>query len=72
MGAFVGFDEFSALDPAVPAARPTDVQLKAQAGVAVGVKDGSSLQATGGIESGSTTTPENWTGRPQFNVPLGK
>ena len=72
VGAFVGFDEFSALNPTVPAARPTDVQLKAEAGLAVGVKDGSSLQATGGIESGSTTTPENWTGRLQLNVPLGK
>jgi len=72
VGAFVGFDEFSALNPAVAAVRPMDVQLKAEAGLAVGVKDGSSLQATGGIESGSTTTPENWTGRLQFNMPLGK
>lgn len=72
VGAFVGFDEFSALNPAVPSVGPTDVQLKAEAGLAVGVKDGSSLQATGGVESGTTTTPENWTGRLQLNVPLGK
>ncbi len=72
VGAFVGFDDLQALNPAVPSARPTDVQLKAEAGVAYGVKDGSSLQATGGVESGTTTTPENWMGRLQLNVPLGK
>ena len=72
LGAFVGFDDLQALNPAVPAARPTDVQLKAEAGVAVGVKDGSSLQATGGVESGTATTSENWTGRLQLNVPLSK
>lgn len=48
------------------------VHLKAEAGVAVGVKDGSSLQATGGVESGTAAIPENWTGRLQLNVPLGK
>jgi hypothetical protein len=53
--------------------RPTDMQLKAEAGVAYGVKDGSSLQATGGVESGTTSaTPQNWSGRLQLNVPLGK
>lgn len=71
-GAFVGFDDLSALNPAAATVGATDVQLKAEAGVAVGVKDGSSLQATGGIESGTTTTPENWTGRLQLKVPLGK
>jgi hypothetical protein len=72
LGAFVGFDDFTALNPAVSTVQPTDVQLKAEAGVALGVKDGSSLQATGGVESGTTTTPENWTGRLQLNVPLSK
>ena len=73
VGAFVGFDDLQALNPVVPSARPTDVQLKAEAGVAYGVKDGSSLQATGGVESGTTeTVPQNWTGRLQLNVPLGK
>ena len=73
VGAFVGFDDLQALNPTVPSVRPTDVQLKAEAGVAYGVKDGSSLQATGGVESGTTTTvPQNWTGRLQLNVPLGK
>ena len=73
VGAFVGFDDLQAINPAVPSVRPTDVQLKAEAGVAYGVKDGSSLSATGGVESGTTTsTPQNWMGRLQLNVPLGK
>jgi len=72
VGAFVGFDNWQALNPAVSATRPTDLQLKAEAGFAVGVKDGTNLQATGGVESGSTTAPENWTGRLQLNVPLSK
>lgn len=72
LGAFVGFDDLQALNPAVPSVRPTDVQLKAEAGVALGVKDGTSLQATGGVESGTSTTSENWLGRLQLNVPLGK
>jgi hypothetical protein len=72
LGGFVGFDEFSALDPKVVTENAGDVHLKAEAGVAVGVKEGTSLQAVGGVESGSETTPENWTGRLQLNVPLGK
>ncbi len=72
LGAFVGFDDLQALNPAVNAVRPTDVQLKAEAGLAVGVKDGSSLQATGGVGSGTASTSENWMGRLQLNVPLSK
>ena len=73
VGAFVGFDNLEALNPAVPSVGPTDVQLKAEAGVAYGVKDGSSLSATGGVESGTTnSTPQNWMGRLQLNVPLSK
>ncbi len=49
-----------------------DLHLKAEAGVALGVKDGSRLEATGGVESAGTTAPETWTGRLQLNVPLGK
>jgi hypothetical protein len=47
------------------------MHLKAEAGVALGVKEGSSLQATGGVEGASTATPETWTGRLQLKVPLG-
>ncbi|MFA5899588.1 MAG: hypothetical protein WC829_10795 [Hyphomicrobium sp.] len=72
VGAFVGFDNLQALNPVDTTVRPTDVQLKAEAGVAVGVKDGTSLKATGGVESGSATASDNWLGRLQLNVPLGK
>jgi hypothetical protein len=72
LGAFVGFDDLEALNPAVTGVGATDVQVRAEAGVAVGVNDGTSLQATGGVESGSTTLPQNWTGRLQLNVPLDK
>ncbi len=72
VGAFVGFDDLQAINPAISAVGPTDVQLKAEAGVAVGVKDGSTLQATGGVESGSATATETWSGRLQLNMPLGK
>lgn len=72
VGAFVGFDDLQALNPAVTTVGPTDVQLKAEAGVAVGLKDGAKLNATGGVESGSASTADNWMGRLQLNVPLGK
>jgi len=71
VGAFVGFDDLNALNPTISSTRPTDVQLKAEAGVALGVKDGSTLQATGGVESGAANGPENWRGRLQLNMPLG-
>ena len=71
VGAFVGFDDLGVLNPTVSSARLTDVQLKAEAGVALGVKDGSTLQATGGVESGAANGPENWRGRLQLNMPLG-
>jgi hypothetical protein len=72
VGGFVGFDDLGALEPMVMTGSEGDLYLKAEAGVAVGVRDGSRLEATGGVESSSTTTPENWTGRLQLNVPLGK
>jgi hypothetical protein len=72
LGAFVGFDDLKALEPMVLSGSEADLHLKAEAGVAVGVKDGSQLQATGGVESSSAAAPENWTGRLQLNVPLGK
>ncbi len=72
LGAFVGFDDLQALNPSATAIRPTDVQLKAEAGVAVGVKDGTSLEAKGGVESGAANSAAgNWMGRLQLNVPLG-
>jgi hypothetical protein len=70
MGAFVGFDDLHTLKPALAAPSAADLRLKAEAGVAVGAKDGSSLAATGGVESGSATAAETWTGRLQLKVPL--
>jgi hypothetical protein len=72
VGGFVGFEDLGALKPMVTTESAADLRLKAEAGVAVGIKDGSSLAATGGVESGDATTPENWTGRLQLNMPLGK
>lgn len=72
VGAFVGFDDLDAINPMVTTVNPTDVQLKAEAGVVFGVKDGSTLQATGGVESGTTSGTENWRGRLQWNMPLGE
>ncbi len=72
VGGFVDFDDLRALEPMVTTGLEADLHLKAEAGVAVGVKDGSRLEASGGVESASSTTPETWTGRLQLNVPLGK
>jgi hypothetical protein len=73
VGGFVGFDKLGALEPMVTTdTAAADLHLKAEAGVAVGVKDGSRLEATGGVESGGEAAPESWSGRLQLNVPLGK
>jgi hypothetical protein len=72
LGGFLGFEDFTALNHTITTDAAADVQLKAEAGVAVGVKEGTSLQATGGVESGTAAIPENWTGRLQLNVPLSK
>lgn len=69
VGGFLSFDEFSKINPAVVA---PDLHMKAEAGVAVGVKDGMNLEAKGGVETGGETQPDNWLGRLQLNVPLGK
>jgi hypothetical protein len=72
VGGFLGFDDFTALNHTITTDGAADMQLKAEAGVAVGVKEGTNLQATGGVESGTAAIPENWTGRLQLNVPLSK
>jgi len=70
LGGFVGFNELS--PTMVTTSTPADMHLKAEAGVALGVKEGSRLQATGGVEGASTSVPATWTGRLQLNMPLGK
>jgi hypothetical protein len=71
VGGFLSFDDFSKLNPAAVTAAP-DLHMKAEAGVAVGVKDGMNLEAKGGVESGGEAQPDNWMGRFQLNVPLNK
>lgn len=69
VGGFLAFDDPNRLAPGGEA----DLRLKAEAGVALGEAEGSSLQATGGVETaGDETAPSNWTGKLQLNVPLGR
>jgi hypothetical protein len=70
-GGFVAFDNLSELNPKGLPGQTPDVQWKAEAGVAVGIKDGVSLQATGGVETGAQSAADNWAGRFQLNMPLG-
>lgn len=69
-GGFLSFDEMSALNPGTSVV--PDLQWKAEAGVAVGKKDGVNWQATGGVETGAATATDTWSGRLQLNMPLGK
>jgi hypothetical protein len=71
VGAFYSFDDISKMAPA-PGAPLDDIHAKAEAGVAVGVKDGVNVEAKGGVETGAKSEPDNWTGRLQLNMPLGK
>jgi hypothetical protein len=68
-GGFLSFDDMSALNPATSVV--PDVQWKAEAGVAVGKKEGMNLEATGGVETGAASAQDNWSGRFQLNMPLG-
>lgn len=71
-GGFVAFDSLSELNAGGFAAHGSDVQWKAEAGVAVGLKDGLNLQATGGVETGAQSAADNWAGKFQLNMPLGQ
>ncbi|WP_139247813.1 autotransporter outer membrane beta-barrel domain-containing protein [Hyphomicrobium sp. CS1GBMeth3] len=71
-GGFLSFDDISRLAPGGITGADPDLHWKAEAGVAVGVKDSMSLQATGGVETGGQTTNDNWLGKLQLNVPLGQ
>lgn len=68
-GGFVPFDNVSQLGGV---SQSPDLRWKAEAGVAVGVKDSMNLQATGGVESGGQSASDTWSGRLQLNMPLGK
>lgn len=62
------------LDASAPFVVPSaaDVHLKASAGVAVGVTDGVTVKAQGGVETAGPELPDIWSGRLQLNMPLGK
>lgn len=67
VGTFWNFDDISKA-----AASAGEAHTKLEAGVAVGVKDGTSLRATGNVESGGADAADTWSGRLQLNVPLNK
>jgi hypothetical protein len=71
-GGFLSFDDISRLAPGGFAASAPDLHWKAEAGVAVGVKDSMSLQATGGVETGGAAAADTWSGKLRLNVPLDK
>jgi hypothetical protein len=72
-GGFVAFDDLSKLNHAIPYGEIPDVQMKAEAGVAMGVKDGLNVEAKGGVETSATPdTRDTWSGRLQLNMPLSK
>lgn len=71
-GGFLSFDDISRLAPGGMSDVAPDLHWKAEAGVALGVKDKMSLQATGGVESGARADADTWSGRLQLKVPLGQ
>ena len=71
-GGFLAFDNLSELAPGGTAMQAPDLHWKAEAGVAVGMKDSMNLSATGGVESGGQATEDTWSGKLQLNMPLGK
>jgi hypothetical protein len=72
-GGFVAFDDLSKLNHALPYGEIPEVQMKAEAGVAMGVKDGLNVEAKGGVETSATPdTRDTWSGRFQLNMPLNK
>lgn len=70
-GGFLAFENFSEIAPSNVTAAP-DLHWKAEAGVALGKQDSMSLEATGGVETGGQSGTDNWSGKLQLNVPLGK
>ncbi|MFA5948776.1 MAG: autotransporter outer membrane beta-barrel domain-containing protein [Hyphomicrobium sp.] len=69
-GAFVAFDQLGSLSAAEQLEQKPDVHMKAEAGLALGVKDGVSVQASGGLETSGEAAAESWSGRFQLNMPL--
>jgi hypothetical protein len=70
-GGFLSFDDINRLGPRGITMTDPDLHWKAEAGVAVGVKDSMNLEATGGVETGGESAADNWSGKLQLNMPLG-
>lgn len=70
-GGFLQFDEFSQVSPSNVTTNP-DLNWKAEAGVALGQAESMNIEATGGVETAGNSGTDNWSGRLQFNMPLGK
>lgn len=70
-GGFLAFEEFSAISPSNIATN-SDLNWKAEAGVALGKAESMNIEATGGVETSAESGTDNWSGRLQFNMPLGK
>lgn len=70
-GGSMSFDEATKLNM-TPEAFSSNMRLKAETGVAVGVTDGMKLEATGGVETNGQATPDAWSGRLRLNMPLDK
>jgi hypothetical protein len=68
LGGFWTFEDLSKTAPGL--VMHAEPRLKAEAGVTFGVIDGPKLQALGAVEGGDAATPDVWTGRLQFSVPL--
>ncbi len=71
-GGILSFDDMNRLGPRGLTMTDPDLHWKAEAGVAVGVKDSMSLQATGGVETGGAAAADTWSGKLRLNMPLGK
>lgn len=70
-GGFLSFDDINRLGPRGFTMSDPDLHWKAEAGVALGVKDSMNLQATGGVVTGGESAPDTWSGKLQLNMPLG-
>lgn len=70
-GGFLSFDDINRLGPRGFTMTDPDLHWKAEAGVALGVKDSMNLQATGGVETGGAAATDTWSGKLQLNMPLG-
>ncbi|MFO7298485.1 MAG: hypothetical protein DIU57_008595 [Pseudomonadota bacterium] len=68
--AISSFWDIDGLSALAPGSGAEDVHLKAEAGVTLGMSSGTTLQATGAVQEGSSNSGDVWSGRLQLKVPL--